>query len=325
MPKKFDIISIGDSTHDTFVEIDEARIITNKNTKKKELCISWADKIPALKVTQVPGVGNSANAAVGASRQGLKTAIRTHIGGDIIAKSIKENFKKEGVSTRFIEECKNKPSNYSVVINYGAERTILVHHERWKYDLDDNLCAKWFYYSSLGPSHSKLHRQIAKYAKSGVKVAFQPGTYQLRESENVLKPVLKSSEVILLNVEEAQMMTGVKGRNPVRIMKALRARGPKIVVMTDGQDGAYAHDGERSFFVKAYPPNAIERTGAGDSFSIGFVGALIKEKTIEEALLWGNANATSVVQYVGAQEGLLSESGIKKMIRKYKAIRPREI
>ncbi len=325
MSKRFDVISIGDSTHDTFVEISEAVIRNNKGLKGAEICFSWADKIPVDRVTQVPGVGNSANAAVGASRQGLKTAIRTHVGDDIVALSIKENFKKEGVDISMIKEYNRRPSNYSVVINHGAERTILVHHEFWKYNLPRDLDARWFYYSSLGPSHEKLHMQIARYAKKGIKVAFQPGTYQLRESIKTLKPVLESSEVILLNVEEAQQLTGVKQRNPKKIMRALNNLGPKTVVMTDGPDGAYAYDGETNYFVKAYPPEAKERTGAGDGFSIGFVGAIIKGKVINEALLWGNANATSVVQHIGAQKGLLSEFGIKKMIRKYKNIKPEVI
>ena len=164
MLKKFDLISIGDSTHDTFIQLEEASIQHSVDNRKRLLCLPWADKIPAKKVTQVPGVGNSSNAAVGSARLGLKTAIYTHIGTDIIGKSIKKVFKEAGVVTNFVKTEKGV-SNYSVVLNFGAERTIIVHHKKWNYNLPKNINAKWFYYSSLGPSHQILHKQIIQTVK----------------------------------------------------------------------------------------------------------------------------------------------------------------
>lgn len=325
MFKKFDVVSIGDCTHDTFIEIDEGNIHCNTDTKKCQICLSWADKIPAKKVTQVPGVGNSANTAVGFARMGFKTAFYTHIGDDSIGRETAAVFKKEKIAQDFIVIDKKLPSNHHVAINQGAERTILVYHQPWKYNLPAKMKTQWFYFSSLAENHAKLHKQIAAYAQKGVKIAFQPGTYQLREGKKKMAPILENTEVITLNKEEAQIVTETTIQDPKKLMEALRALGPKIVVMTDGPNGAYASDGEHAYFVKTFPPKAKERTGAGDSFSSGFVGALIKGRPIEEALLWGNANSTSVVQYVGAQEGLLSQAGIKKMIQKYKKIKPQTI
>ncbi len=322
---KYDLISIGDSTHDTFMQVDEASIHCDVKPDKCLLCLSWADKVPISKVSQVPGVGNSANAVVGAARLGLKTAIYTNVGDDVVGTSIKEVFKAEKVSNEFIVTHTNTPSNYSVVLNYGAERTILVHHEPWKYNLPKGLDSDWFYYSSLGPSHSKLHKQIVAYAKRGVKIAFQPGTHQLREGKKKLASILSVSEILLLNKEEAQLLTGAKTNSPRKLLRALLSLGTKIVVMTDGEKGAYTCSKEEAYFVESFPLKAKERTGAGDGFSIGFVSAYMKEKSINEALLWGNANATSVVQYVGAQKGLLTESGITKLIKKYKKVIPSKL
>ncbi|MGH9856756.1 MAG: hypothetical protein ACRD4B_02830, partial [Acidobacteriota bacterium] len=61
----------------------------------------------------------------------------------------------------------------------------------------------------------------------------------------------------------------------------------------------------------------------GDSYGSGFLGAIMKEKSIEEAMNWGNANATSVVQYIGAREGLLTEETLLQMIEENSAVRPK--
>lgn len=326
MPKKFEFLAIGDCTHDTFVEIAEASVHCDKNTKKCQICFSWADKIPATKITQVPGVGNAANVAVAAARMGFKTAFYTHVGDDAIGRETTDVFKRAGITQDYIVIDKKLPSNHHVAINYGAERTIMVYHQPWKYKLPANIKAEWVYFSSLGPYHASLHKQIpALIKKSRAKMAFQPGTFQLREGRNKMKPILKATEIITLNKEEAQIVTGSKSHDFKTLMKALCKLGPKIVVVTDGPKGAYAYDGEEAWFVKIFPVPAIERTGAGDSFSSGFVGAIIRGKTLGEALLWGNANSTSVTQFVGAQKGLLSQAGIKKLVKKYNRVKPKKI
>lgn len=323
MAKNYDFLAIGDCTHDTFVEIEEASIHCNKNTKKCEISLSWADKIPATKITQVPGVGNAANVAVAAARMGMKTAYYTHVGDDAIGEGTVKVFKDEGITLDYVKVDKKLPSNHHVAINYGAERTIMVYHQPWKYQLPTDVKPKWIYFSSLGPFHAKLHKQIpALVKKTGALMAFQPGTYQLRESQRTLSPILKASEVITLNKEEAQIVTKSKSQDFKTLLKGLYKLGPNRIVITDGPKGAYAYDGEDFWFAEIFPVPAKERTGAGDSFSSGFVGAIINGLSIDQALLWGNANSTSVTQYVGAQKGLLTVSGIKKMVKKYKKVQP---
>ena len=51
----------------------------------------------------------------------------------------------------------------------------------------------------------------------------------------------------------------------------------------------------------------IERTGAGDAYSTGFLAGLLFGKDVTEAMRWGSANATSVIGKIGAQPGLLTK------------------
>jgi 2-dehydro-3-deoxygluconokinase len=150
-----------------------------------------------------------------------------------------------------------------------------------------------------------------------VKLAFQPGTFQMQAGVERLKRIYARTEVLILNREEAAFVSGGDKHNLHDLFNRLHHLGPKIVVITDGPDGAYASDGHDRFSMPLYPDPAppYERTGAGDAFASTFVAALIKGNTIEGALQWAPINSMSVVQKVGAQAGLLSEKELEEYLR----------
>ncbi len=121
-------------------------------------------------------------------------------------------------------------------------------------------------------------------------------------------------EVLLLNTKEAIALSGfVDVKRNLKILSELA----KIVVITEGKHGAHATDGENYYFVKPFKVKVEDVTGAGDSFGSGFTAALIKGKSLESALLWGSANASSVVRRVGTKNDLLSENELKKFLAKH--------
>ena len=150
-----------------------------------------------------------------------------------------------------------------------------------------------------------------------VKLAFQPGTFQMEAGTERLKRIYKRSELLVLNREEAARVGGGNHEDLHDLCSKLHQLGPKIVVITDGPDGAYASDGENRFSMPLYPDPAppFERTGAGDAFASTFVAALIKCNTIEGALQCAPINSMNVVQKVGAQAGLLREKEIEELLR----------
>ena len=91
--------------------------------------------------------------------------------------------------------------------------------------------------------------------------------------------------------------------------------GVKNVFITDGIKGAqYFGIGNPHIYAPAYDEvPAISTLGAGDSFSVGVVSAFLKGKNPSTQLLWGSANAGSVVQKFGAQEGQLTLPEVEKV------------
>lgn len=323
-----DLISIGDATLDTFLQLDDASVMCNLDTQKCQLCLNYADKIPVKRIEQQIA-GNACNVATGAARLDLKTAFYSIVGNDDTGERIMRGMKKEGVSLTYIETDKHKASNYSVVLNHKGERTILIYHHPRKYKLPRLEAARWIYYTSVGENHNTLDRDLLKYLRSTKprpRLAFNPGTHQLRRGLKALRPLFKATEVLFLNKEEAEGLVG-RASDMKELLDNVRKTGPHTVVITDGGAGAFVHDGVGSGYwhMPIYPVKVVEKTGAGDSFATGFVAALSYDHTLQTALLWGTANSASVVTKIGPQPGLLTEDGIKKMIQKFKKIRPKKI
>lgn len=318
----FDFIAIGDTVTDAFIRLLRASIHHDGDGHIEEICLVNGSKIPFEFAKVIPAVGNSANAAVSAARLGLKAALVTDVGGDQYGQEDIETLRHNGVETRFVRIHEGHSSNYHYVLWYRDERTILIKHEEYAYALPDIGNPKWLYFSSVGENSLEYHKQIAEYLMTHpeVKLAFQPGTFQIRLGYETLKDIYSHSEVFFCNTDEARIILKNQEQDGGKLAQNIAALGPKIAVITDGPRGAYTHDSRTgdTFFMPPYPDPAppYERTGAGDSFSSTFTAALALGKNIEEALFWAPVNSMSVVQKIGAQEGLLTQDGIRDWLAK---------
>ncbi len=317
---KLDFIGIGDITTDAFIRIKEAKVTCDMNHESCQLCVKFGDKIPYEFVEVIRAVGNSANATVSAARLGLKSALIANVGSDINGKECLETLEKNNVGTQFMEVNDGRETNYHYVLWYEDERTILVKHQLYEYKLPAIAEApKWMYLSSL--AENSLHYQrddLVAYLKANpeIKLAFQPGTFQMKQGYDQLKELYERTEIFFCNTDEARRILDSTEQNVGLLLKAVRDLGPKIVVITDGPKGAYAYDGVVGLQVPIYhdPKPPYERTGAGDAFASTVTVALALGKSLAEALLWGPINSMSVVQYVGAQKGLLDRASLEKYL-----------
>ncbi len=318
-----DVISVGDVVIDDFIKLLDEDAHTYSNENGDWLAMPFATKVPFDHSEVIAGVGNAGNAAVSFARLGLRSAFVTNVGDDQYGRDIIHALHKNKVETRFVHINPDKISNYHYVLWYKEERTILIKHEEYEYfwpHLRANEIPKWLYFSSISKNAMDFHDELADWLEKheDVKLAFQPGTFQMEAGVHRLQRIYKRAEVLLLNREEAALVGGGNHKDVPDLIRHLHALGPKIVVVTDGPDGAYASDGENRFKMPLYPDPKppFERTGAGDAFSSTFVAALVKGNTIEGALQLAPINSMSVVQQVGGQRGLLTEEEINGLLKK---------
>lgn len=319
-----DILAIGDTAIDDFIKLNDATETCDINHEHCMLGVRLGDKVPYEFNTVVPGVGNSANAAVSAARLGLKACARLYVGEDDRGALCIDALEKNGVDTTYVEKEAGKSTNYHYVLWHGSERTILVKHESFTYTMPDLATPPlWIYLSSLSENSLAYHQEIAAYiartTPTKVKLAFQPGTFQMKLGVEPLTTIYEQTEIFFCNKEESQRILGTEEGDIKKLLEGLHALGPKHVVITDGREGSYAREENgRMWHAPMYPDPKppVERTGAGDATSSTTVAYVIKGLSLEEALLRGQINSMSVVQEIGAQKGLLTHAQIEEWYAK---------
>lgn len=304
----FDLLSIGDATLDAFLTPIESEAHCELKDKECLICFKYGDKIPVSNMEFSIG-GNAANNSVGARRLGIKSAIVTTLGGDTTGNQILEKLGGEGVDITYAIQQPKAGSNYSTILNYGGERTIFSYHAPRSYEFPVELpSTPWVYLTSMGETFMPFYNHFVDWKKKHpeVKLAFNPGSRQLRAGFDAIKEALSLTDIIYVNKEEAKTITGVGEVDIKELLMKLSATGPKTSIITAGPEGSYAYDGKNFFKAGILPIDSYERTGAGDAFGSACIAALVKGMSIKEALLWGTVNSASVIGYVGAQRGLLS-------------------
>ncbi len=318
--KKIDFLAIGDIVIDAFIRLKDAAVHCKLDTNTCELCLRFGDKVPYESVTVVSAVGNSPNAAISAARLGLRSALITNIGGDDHGKECLESLTKEGVLTNYVTTEQDKATNYHYVLWYDIDRTILIKHEEFNYKFPELEEVSWIYLSSMAENSLEYHKEITKYLEKNpnTKLAFQPGTFQMKFGTENLKDIYAHTEIFFCNLEEAERILKTESKDLLVLSKGIQALGPKIVVISDGPKGAYLYFNDELWHIPMYPDIAtpLERTGAGDAFSSTFTAGLALGLDPLTAFTWGPINSMSVVQEIGAQKGLLSRQKLEEYLSK---------
>jgi len=313
------VLMIGDIFTDAFIKLNEssAKIIQEGDTKW--LALPFGQKPPYDTVDIVRSVGPSPNAAVSASRLGLHSSLMAWVGGDSVGEEAIAHLTDEKVGTDSMVVEADKLTSYWYVLRYGADRTMLVKSEKYKYEWKDPLVEPdWIYLSYIGEDSWPLHESLIDYLTRHpkVKLAFQPGTFHFKWGIEKLAPIYRHAYIVVMNREEAVDVTGRSYEDLRDLTIGLHELGPHIVVVTDGPNGSYASYDYKLVTIPNYPDPAdpLDRTGAGDAFASTIVSALALGKSMDEALTWAPINSMNVVQQLGAQAGLLSREDILKYL-----------
>ena len=235
------------------------------------------------------------------------------------------------------------------VLAYRGANTTLT-----KQDIDENMLSQCdqIYITSLSGQSAKLLPYITNIAKThNIPVATNPGSSQLAQGAIELRESLKNIDTFVLNSEEANIFMHtltqvdknlkknlIKDQNKSNINDAptllkspimyqdicfslhsyfneILKRGPKIAVVTNGAEGVYIATNKHIYFHPSIKTKIVSTLGAGDSFSSCFVAQLTKGNSLETAMTAGIINSSSVISYLDAKTGLLSEKELQKRLK----------
>ena len=321
--RHYAVITVGESTIDAFMTLAHAKADAHLDSGTNGLCFKFGEKIDVDRYDFTIG-GNATNVAVGLSRLGVNATLCTEIGDDEFSLKIRNCLATEHVERMLVHQVKGQ-SNFSVVINFHGDRTLFVEDVRREHNFDFlDITAERLYITSLADEWKKPYKTALTFAqKYNAKIAFNPGSRQIRDESGVTAGVLKQTEILFVNKQEAECLLRQKEtpnndeKYVKKLMQQVQKLGPQIVVVTDGKRGSYALDSDGKFYHHGiHEGEVVERTGAGDAYSTGFLAATHYGLLIPQAMEWGSWNATSVVTRMGAQAGLLTKEQMEMKVGK---------
>lgn len=329
----FDVITIGGATRDIFFETNQGKVLIDERQKgqKKYLGFEYGSKIIPENSDFAYG-GGGANTAVSFAKLGLKTATILRVGVEGTGSLIVKELHQAGVHCEFIERDSVNHTALTVVISVpGHDHTMYLYRgannfltvRDWR-----PIKTKWFYLASLTGESSELIPEIFSFARAHkVKIAWNPGSEQLEGGYPELEQYLEQTDILILNRAEAiKLALSKNNRTKINdekvLLEVLHQMTGGVVVITDGGEGSYATDGQKDYFQPAVVRKVVETTGAGDSFGSTFVAAQLLGYAMTGAMKMAALNASSVIEHVGAQKGLMTfdelrgriEEGVKSEI-----------
>ncbi|MFH1376606.1 MAG: carbohydrate kinase family protein [Candidatus Woesearchaeota archaeon] len=301
-----DVITIGSALVDIFID-------TDRPESGNKICYPIGGKF-LVKDLKFSTGGGGLNSAVALSKLGVRTGFLGGIGndknGEIILKELRKN------KVKFIGTISKKSTGFSVILDTREKHRTILTNKGASDHLNFNklklrkLKTKWFRFSSMEKESHNTEIKLANFAKKNkIKICFAPSMYQLIKGIKPVKNILKKTDLLILNKEEASMLVK-KGD----ILKGLHKLGPKIVCITDGEKEVIVSDKKYKYGAKPQKVKATEKTGAGDAFSSAFLAGLIKKNDIGVAIKAGILNAQSTIQKFGSKNGLLTRLEILKKL-----------
>lgn len=318
----YDIITIGSATKDVFLISKDFKLIKSDKFKGGVgECFAYGSKIELGDIYFDTG-GGGTNSAYTFANLGLKTSVVSKVGKDIYGMEIMTTLADNGINTSNLSADKEHKTGYStILITPGGDRTILVYRGASANFADSDfdwskLKTNWFYISSLAGNLSLLKKIFAFAQKNKIKIAWNPGSSELKLGLKNLEPLIKQTTIFNVNKSEAAKLSGKKDLK--QIFKILDKVTPNYLLITAGSKGAYLSDDMLIYQAKTLKTKPVNTTGAGDAFGSAFCAGIALKSDWDFALRLATLNADGVIKEMGAKNGLLAKLPKQKDLDKVK-------
>lgn len=302
------IVSLGSALQDIFL-IDHDDFGTNSRGFFNQL--ELGTKVDIDKIKFCTG-GGATNAATTFARSGHESIFMGCISRDLAGQAILNSLDDEGIDSSYVTYIPNSQTGSSVLLLApNGERTILTcrgasaRFDALEPDNLDTIYPDWLYVTTLRGDMDTLDQFFTKAKSLGAKIMFNPGNLELKHKRKLIG-LLSDVDVLLVNKREAKEI--VEGKILTELVSKLKNYVPNVII-TDGNQGAVACDGNETYRIGIYEDVPIkDSTGAGDAFGSGFLAAYAAGRSFTDSLTFASANSTSVIQHIGSKDGILTRN-----------------
>lgn len=266
--------------------------------------------------------GGAAIFTLGIGKLGLNPVFQGTIGDDCYGKFILDEFRDKNVDTTLLGISSTNKTGISISFTNEADRSFLTYRgtndeiDLSKVDVEKVKEARHIHLTSyMGRKNHEQYLELLKEIKASgtTTVSFDVGWDDAGEWYQGIYELYPYIDILFMNETEAIHYSRKK-----EVIDAIKDFGKtcKLVVAKLGKKGSIAVKDGHIYEATSYSVEAIDTTGAGDSFNAGFVYGFLKGKSIEEALKYGNACGGLSVTALGGNTGFPQEDELIKFMAK---------
>ena len=259
--------------------------------------------------------GDSQNVAIAAARQGASTGYLTGVGQDWMGDAFLDLWKNEGVDASRVTRHPTAPTGVSFVTHSAAGHKFdyLRKNSAASLMTPETLAADYiagarvFHLSAIGQAISDSARETCGAAidvarKAGVKVSYDTNLrlrlWDLDVAREVIDATIARCDIALPSLDDSQQLTGLE--EPEAIASYYLGLGAPLVALKMGAEGSLIATRERQIRIPPYRVEAVDATGAGDTFDGAFLTRLLAGDDPDTAARYANVAAALSTMGYGA-------------------------
>ena len=274
--------------------------------------------------------GDTSNTAIAAARQGAKSGYITALGADRFGDLLMQLWQREEVDASAVKRDAIAPTGIYFVTHSDAGHQF--HYYRAgsaasrmtpaDLPLDYLRGAKVLHVSAISQAISETACETALAAmdaarKAGLEVCFDTNLrlklWPLERARIAIEDAIRRADILRPALDDARTLTGIE--DPDAILDHFLKKGPKLVVMTMGKEGVILASKEARHRLMPHRVDAVDATGAGDTFNGSFLARLIAGDAPLDAARYANAAAALSTTGYGAVAPIPGPAEVYKFLR----------
>lgn len=269
---------------------------------------------------QLVAGGSAANTITGTATFGMESAFIGKVGDDDLGHLFKSDQAQCGIKSILLKGKQSSGRAMVFVTAPNAERTFAVYLGAALELVPEDLLPEWFegydYFHIEGylvQNQATVRRAVELAKAAGCTISIDMASYNVVESNRTfLHDIIeKYVDIVFANETEAEAYTGLQPREALDEI----AHQCRIAIVKIGKDGSMVKSGDEYQYIKAWPANTIDATGAGDNYAAGFLYAHSLGMPLKVCGEVGSIIAAKVVEVVGTKIDIPRWKAAKKEIR----------
>ena len=251
--------------------------------------------------------GKGANQAVAAAWTGGKIAFVSCVGEDAYTPQMVQNYKNDGIDTRFVFGEKDVASGCALILIGQTGENIIAVAPGANYRLTPEKvdeAAELFDEAAIIVMQFEVEEKTVKHVLEQANKKKVPGMWNVAPARAFDFLLIQQVNILVLNEVEAGFLVGMQVENEADAEVAAQKlvnNGVEKVIITLGSKGAFVTTKTEKVSVPAFKVEAVDTTAAGDTFCGAFAVALVEGKSLKDALQFASAAAAISVTRIGAQ------------------------